>query len=285
MKSWSRMAARTLLFAACAALASSQSLPMEPQHEAGSSITGAFEGWFHSPDGGYGLLVGYYNRNQKQEIDIPIGPNNRIEPGGPDRGQPTHFMPGRGWGMFTIKVPANFGTDKLTWTLVVNGQTTTIPLTLKPDWEISPFTEAGAGNTPPVIRFEDRGASIQGPGTLVAERTAKVGTPLSITAWLADDTKYAASNGSRPKAGTPPVTLRWTLYRGPGPVTLSNARPPIEKLDRSDAAFSGKSTITALFSEPGDYILHLSAFDLSGEGGSGFQCCWTTAQLKVAVGR
>ena len=27
--------------------------------------------------------VGYFNRNTKQELDIPIGPANRIEPGGP----------------------------------------------------------------------------------------------------------------------------------------------------------------------------------------------------------
>ncbi len=41
-----------------------------------------------------------------------------IEPGGPDRGQPTHFMPGRGWGLFAIQVPADFGENKLTWTIV-----------------------------------------------------------------------------------------------------------------------------------------------------------------------
>ena len=40
--------------------------------------------------------------------DIPIGPNNRIEPGGPDMGQPTHFLPGRQYGMFSIPVPREF---------------------------------------------------------------------------------------------------------------------------------------------------------------------------------
>src|ERR1019366_7730148 len=77
-----------------AALACGQSLPIEPAREAGNSVTGAFEGWFKNPDGTFSLLLGYYNRNQKQEIDLPIGPANRIEPGGPDRGQPTHFLPG-----------------------------------------------------------------------------------------------------------------------------------------------------------------------------------------------
>src|SRR5438034_5538009 len=90
--------------------------------ERGSSVTGAFEGWYRNPDGSISLLVGYFNRNTKQELDIPIGPNNRIEPGGPDQGQPTHFLTSRQWGVFSIKVPSDFGDRKLTWTLVANGQ-------------------------------------------------------------------------------------------------------------------------------------------------------------------
>src|SRR5882724_3065665 len=80
-------------------------LPFEPQHQSGQTVTGAFEGWFSNPDGTFSILVGYYNRNQAQVLDIPIGPNNKIEPGGPDRGQPTHFIVGRQWGVFTINVP------------------------------------------------------------------------------------------------------------------------------------------------------------------------------------
>ena len=41
---------------------------------------------------------------------MPIGPNNRIEPGGPDMGQPTHFLPGRQSGMFIVTVPKEFTT-------------------------------------------------------------------------------------------------------------------------------------------------------------------------------
>ena len=52
----------------------------------------AFEGWYQNTDGSFTLLVGYFNRNSKETLDIPVGPNNRIEPGGPDQGQPTHFM-------------------------------------------------------------------------------------------------------------------------------------------------------------------------------------------------
>src|SRR5204863_741281 len=70
--------------------------------ERGSSVTPAFEGWYYDKDGSERLLVGYFNRNTKQEFDIPPGPDNRIEPGGPDMGQPTHFSTGRQWGVFTI---------------------------------------------------------------------------------------------------------------------------------------------------------------------------------------
>src|SRR6266478_4996261 len=77
-------------------------LPMEPLHDAGQNVTPAYEGWFKNPDGSVSMLFGYFNRNLKEELDVPIGPNNEIEPGGPDRGQPTHFLPRRQWGLFTV---------------------------------------------------------------------------------------------------------------------------------------------------------------------------------------
>ena len=72
-----------------------QPLPSEPPRQFGASITGSYEGWFKNDDGTFSFLVGYLNRNRAQEVDVPIGPNNRIDPGGPDQGQPTHFLPGR----------------------------------------------------------------------------------------------------------------------------------------------------------------------------------------------
>jgi hypothetical protein len=267
--------------------ARAQSLPLEPPHDAGASITGAFEGWFQNPDGTFSLLLGYFNRNSRQELDIPIGPENRIEPGGPDRGQPTHFLPGRGWGMFAIKVPADFGENKLTWTIVANSQTTTIPASLKPDYEISPFQEAAVGNTPPVLSFDEKGPSVQGPRGLIVDRSAKVDTPLTLTLWVSDDAKLTTSSGAPPKNLGPPVTVHWSKYRGPGSVTFSKERPEVEKIDRpgSTAPFNGKASITVMFGEPGEYILHVTANDYSGEGGGGFQCCWTTGQVRVSVQR
>ena len=39
----------------------------------------------------------------------------------------------------------------------------------------------------------------------------------------------------------------------------------------------------ATFSAPGEYWLRVQANDESGEGGGGFQCCWTNAYVKVSV--
>lgn len=270
---------------ASGAFAWAQSLPVEPPRESGNSITAAFEGWFKNPDGTFSILLGYYNRNQKQVVDLPIGPDNRIEPGGPDRGQPTHFLPGRAWGLFAVKVPADFGQNKITWTLVANGKTTAVPVGLHPDYEISPFTEAAVGNTPPVLSFEERGPTAQGPQGLITERTAKVGAPLTLDAWVSDDAKFTTSSGVQPKVLGTPVTVKWTPYRAPGTVTFANDRPAVAKVERpgSTAAFNGKATTTVTFGAPGDYMLNVTANDYSGEGGAGFQCCWTTGKVKVSV--
>src|SRR5206468_8281086 len=95
----------------------------------GAGVTGAFEGWYYNEDGSRTLLLGYYNRNLQQELDVPIGPNNRLDPAGPDMGQPTHFLPGRQRGMFAVPVPKDFKEQhSRTWTSTANGQTNTIPL-------------------------------------------------------------------------------------------------------------------------------------------------------------
>jgi len=261
-------------------------LPMEPPHDSGQSITGALEGWYKDADGTLSILVGYYNRNLKQDIDIPVGPNNRIEPGGPDMGQPTHFIPGRQWGVFTIKVPKDFGEKKLTWTITANKKTTVIPLSLNTLWEVSPFIEA-SGNTPPFISFDEGGSWTQGPPRVVKkEMTATVGTPLNLNAWVADDVKGAGAAAAGLRMRGAPVTLTWSKFRGPGTVTFAKEKPAVEKTETKtppSATFVGKGATAATFSAPGEYILEAVANDLSGEGGRGFQCCWTTVQVRVIV--
>src|SRR5690348_13453919 len=85
-----------------------QGVLAEPVGNAAGPIYAAFEGWGPLRDGTNALLVGYFNRNKTQELDIPIGAENSIEPGGPDQGQPTHFLTGRQYGMFAITVPKDF---------------------------------------------------------------------------------------------------------------------------------------------------------------------------------
>ncbi len=262
------------LFAAAANPAAAQ-LPLEPGKKSGSSVTAAYEGWFPNPDGTFSLLVGYYNRNQEQALDIPAGPDNRIEPGGPDQGQPTHFLPRRQWGVFVVKVPADFGEKKLTWTLVANGQTTQVPMGLAPLWEVSPLKDHAKGNTPPVVRFEPDGSNQQGPPMgSVASFEARVSEPATLTVWAKDD---AVVDEYRRGREGPPVTVTWSKFRGPGDVTFSNPKPDV------DTEGDGEATTTATFSEPGEYVLRLQSNDISGNGGGGAQCCWTNAHVRVTI--
>ena len=258
---------------------------MEPAHATGQSVTGAFDGWFSNPDGTFTILVGYYNRNTKEAVDIPIGPNNKIEPGGPDCGQPSHFLTGHVFGVFTIKVPKDFGDKKLTWSLTINGKTNVIPLNLNTLWEVSPFVDA-TNNTPPFIGFSATGPFVQGPiGPPRASMTATVGNPLTLEAWVADDANVSLG-ATRPR--TPPITVGWSKFRGPGDVKFSAEKPPVEKAEFTPppkTTVSGKVTTTATFSEPGEYVLRMVANDWSGDGGRGFQCCWSNAQVQVSVGK
>ena len=266
------------------------SLPLSHSvRERGSSVTGAFEGWYFNKDGSVSLLVGYFNRNTKQELDIPVGPNNRIEPGDPDQGQPTHFLTGRQWGVFSIKVPRDFGTKKLTWTLTTNGQTNTITLHTAKDWIVEPFEDPASKNRPPVVRFEPNGPPISGPPAgLAASFTTTWGTPLPLTAWVTDlgPQINAPEPSGRGRGGAgaggaflppPALSVGWSVMRGPAGVKFDPIKPAIDK-ERS-----GKATTVATFAAPGDYLLRLQANDHTGEGGSGFQCCWTNALVSVTV--
>src|SRR5262245_4892951 len=194
--------------------------------ERGSSVTGAFEGWYYNKDGSVSLLVGYFNRNTKQELDIPVGANNRIEPGGPDQGQPTHFLAGRQYGVFSVKLPKDFGKKKLTWTLVVNGQTNAITMHTSPDWIVEPFEEPANKNTPPKLQFAPGGEVFTGPPSAIAARyTADVGTPLPLTTWISDEgpkihipePRRTAARGSSGVAipAAPPLAVFWSVMRGP----------------------------------------------------------------------
>ena len=83
----------------------------------------AYEGFTTNDDGSYDLWFGYYNRSWDHAYDVPIGPDNNIEPAGPDIGQPTHFFPRRNQFVFSVRVPADFGESEVVWTLKTDGVT------------------------------------------------------------------------------------------------------------------------------------------------------------------
>lgn len=254
-------------------------MPLEPLRERGSSITPAFEGWFNNPDGTFSMLLGYYNRNTKEPLDIPVGPNNHVEPGVLDQGQPTHFEIGRQWGVFIVKVPKDFGAQAVTWTIVANGEAQAIPFTLNKGYPISPYKELGMGNQPPVLAFSAGGAKVTGPPVGVsASFTGTVNQPIAISVWVEDP--KAPGEAEAPPAIFGPVakvaTVSFHKFRGPGKVTFDKGRIPVEQ---QGAMISAAAT----FGAPGDYLLRVQANDESGEGGGGFQCCWTNTYVKVTI--
>jgi hypothetical protein len=259
--------------------ASQAPLPLEPQRQRGQSITPAYEGWYENADGSFSLLLGYYNRNSQQTFDIPVGPNNKVEPGPADQGQPTYFEAGRAWGVFVVKVPKDFGNKTVTWTIVSNGETQSIPFSLNKGYPISPMKDLGMGNEPPKLSFAQGGPKFQGPPVGVATTlTGKVNTPVAVNVWV-EDPKEQPSEGAgstRGRGGSTVATVTMHKFRGPGNVTFDRARLPV-------TTQGAMVTANATFSAPGDYMLRVQANDESGEGGGGFQCCWTNTYVKVTV--
>jgi hypothetical protein len=253
-------------------------LPLDPARERGTSITPAYEGWYPNPDGSFSMLIGYYNRNAKEALDIPVGPNNRVEPGAPDQGQPTHFEVGRQWGIFVIKVPKDFGTKAVTWTIVANGETQAVPFTLNKGYPISPFRESGMGNQPPVLAFSQGGAKVTGPPTAVsASFTGNVSQPVAMSVWVEDPKAPGDAESAVARGGPPSVaTVSFHKFRGPGNVTFDRVLIPVQKQGEM-------VTASATFASTGEYLLRVQANDESGEGGFGFQCCWTNTYVRVIV--
>ncbi len=262
--------------------------PLEPAGNVGEAVWPAFEGWFRNDDGSLTLLLGYFNRNQ-ESVAVRIGDDNRIEPGGPDRGQPTVFESGRGWGVFSINVPADFGNQKLTWTLVANGQTAEVSFWLNPPYFVEPLLNRANGNTPPLLTLG--GDTLQGPPSGAPDRsnavTARVGEPLELSASVTDSALAFPPPGGPPGRRLVPLSLTWRKYRGPGDVAFTNVADDVTDAPTVRFEFEdhqgGEAVSTATFSMPGKYRLMVTANDISGHGGGGDQCCWTTGYLDVTV--
>ena len=276
-----------VLFAvSCAPHLVQAQIPLEPPTAKGNTVTPVFEGWYTNPDGTYSLSFGYFNRNSAEALEVPVGPDNYMQPGDADRGQPTRFEPGRHWGVFAVTVPADFGFEDLVWTLNIRGESFTVPGSLMRHWQIDAIRgEAGSGNTPPTLRFDRDGPAKMGPGGLSGNKLAtNVGKPLAISVWASDDGKPAGTVYGYRSAGYP-VTLTWYKHQGPGEVAFSESRQDVDHE-------GGEAKTTVTFSEPGDYVLRVRATDASGYGYSnepnfamaGYaQCCWTNGFVPVTV--
>ena len=253
----------------------------------GQNVAPAYEGWERNDDGSFSLVFGYMNRNWEEVIDVPIGPGNIIEPGGPDYGQPTHFQPRRNRFVFRIRVPADFGDGELVWTLTTNGQTERAYATLKADYFIDKFVlqanngAGGAGGTLPRLA-ENIAPSLGLEGD--SSRTTKVGQPVTLAAIVSDDNlpRRRSLPPTNPQRATSRITtdsasglrVSWFVYRGAGAVHFD---PPQTKVwedtrDGENSSWSpgwraskppgdGRWVAQAIFDEPGTYVLQCLAHD------------------------
>lgn len=235
------------------------------KHQTGQTVTPSFDGWFPNADGGFSLVFGYYNRNFDEEVDVPIGPNNRIEPGPADQGQPTHFLPRRQFGAFAVTVPKDFGKRTVTWTLVDRGGTFAIPGYLRPEWQINAFDEITTGDKPPTLKLAADGKIGEGPAGLSTSIKATAGQATPLTVWAAPRVKSPADEGPRER-----MPIAWSQFRGPAMVAFSEPRPKVDK--------TGLAATTATFPQPGDYTLRVLAGTADTTG-----CCWTNGYVKVTV--
>jgi hypothetical protein len=159
-------------------------------YSSGQDVSPAFEGWEQNADGSFNLVFGYMNRNWQEEIDVPVGPDNNIMPGGPDQGQPTHLLPRRNRFMFRVHVPKDFGEKEVVWSLTTHGKVNKAYATLRTDYRIenidimSETGALGAGTSNPEIRA-DKPPVIEVEG--MRQLTVKVGQPLTLTATVTDD--------------------------------------------------------------------------------------------------
>lgn len=253
-------------------------MPLAPPSNRGLTVTPVYEGWYTNPDGSHNLSFGYFNRNFEEVLDIPVGADNFFEPGPANRGQPEQFQSRRHWGVFAVNVPADFGYERLVWTLKIRGETFSVPGSLNRDWEIDALIgEAGSGNTPPSISFNSGGAEGRGPlGATGEPLAAMIGKPLAVTVWASDDGSAAGAVRDPGQAGEP-ITLTWFKHQGPGDVSFSETTHEV-------AHSGGEAKTMVSFSDPGSYVLRVRANDASGIVGGGYaQCCWTNGFVNVDV--
>ena len=233
----------------------------------GQPVIPLYEGYYQNPDGTYEICFGYFNLNTQEDLDLPLGPANFIEPAEFDGGQPTHFdrVPAGNYRrhlcVFTVNVPADFGDREVVWTLIRDGETASTPGKVLQSYALDEPAADGRGTVAPVLRFGANEAEFQGRTGFTAEsRTVSVGDPLTLGVWIdhpADQT-----------------WVGWTHHQGPGEVDFAEAEISVNMA-------AGMATTTARFSEPGDYLLRVQVIDSTAN--FEFHCCWTNGYVPIRV--
>ncbi|HEV3058453.1 MAG TPA: hypothetical protein VGY48_09390 [Vicinamibacterales bacterium] len=253
--------------------------PSQIRYAAGQNVVPVFEGWERNADGSFNMVFGYMNRNYEEELDIPVGPNNSIEPGPIDQGQPAHFYARRQQYVFKVHVPKDWGKKDVVWTLTSHGKTEKAYATLMPTWEIDVGTYQQNRGGPGELGEPDEAPTIRLEGA--PDRTIAVGASLPLEAFVIDDGKPSdrpSQSGSNPRVEGPlsqavvrldrgmRLGVVWVVYRGDAKAVSFQPR----KIAVSD----GKASTTVRFSAPGVYVLRAYADD---------GILVSTADVKVTV--
>ena len=284
------------MFLASPPLGAQGQRPLAPLPPDGQRVAPFFDGWYENPDGTITFSFGYSNLNRDEVVEIPLGPDNFIMPKEYDGAQPTSFPPAlpdplattasnpdrreRERGVFTVTAPAGFQGD-VVWTLRVRGQAFSVPGRAKTGayqlrWPMA------MGSVPPLLRFTPDGPAGRGPVGIRADPVqARVGAPLSLTIWIADDSvrepesvPIVPKGKPKPKAA---MNVTWYKHSGPGPVVFSAPKEPIAELQ-------GVATTSATFKQPGEYVIRVRADNFGRlDTSPGNQCCWTNGYVAVVV--
>ena len=231
----------------------------QTKYARGQDVSPTFNGWKMNADRSYTLYFGYFNRNSEEEVDIPIGPDNRFDLDNIDQDQPTHFYPSPRWWVFGVVVPKDWPKDKrVVWTLTNRGYTNQAKGWLQPEWEVdqgiisknSPRDSMLMTLTAGDIDFENVAPSVKGS----AAQSIKLGDPLTLTVTATDDgrPKPLSSAEGRPQG----VRIRWIVYRGSGKVRFDPDIMP-QRVYGKPVTMETKVS----FSAPGAYRLRAIASD------------------------
>lgn len=234
----------------------------QTRFSSGQDVVPVYEGWLRNADGTFTFVFGYFNRNWKEELAIPPGPDNKLEPGALDRGQPTYFLPRRQPWVFRVQVPKDWGQQDLVWTITANGRTEKAYAQLSPETEIIERLIMTRGNLSPGEDDPNKPPSV----SITPVPPAAVGSPVELTALVTDDGLPKPRPPRAPRPGIPPaqtnsaaprpragLSVTWFEYRGPAKVTFDPEGPA--------AVTNGRAVATARFSTPGTYVLHAVATD------------------------